>query len=353
MVLHVTLVTATEGTDLSVLCLIYNLFFIMSDLVLSKESSNQELTNYFNKIHGLVKISETEFIVDLDDVWPLIYPRKDHAVRELKNNFIELVDYQILPKNGEQDMGSSWGGNNRGYYYITVPCMEYLVARKDRRVFEIYRQVFHKTVEALGTQAQVDPSLLPGLDEAIMAIMEKFPNMPQTYGEALMEAGRFFNEKESLKNKVIETAARASKAESLSNNLQNIISSNEHKVSFYDNVLKADEGMVSLDEAAKRLAAFGININYKAFVSFLKEIKFLIKGKSGRFSLSANAIRKGYASYRVIESYVFGKKIPCNVIVMTDKGIVNLVEAIKGKLMDVFSKYGTIYEDEEIDDSPY
>lgn len=325
----------------------------MSDLVLSKESSNNELMNYFNKIHALVKVSETEFIVDLDDVWPLVYPRKDHAVRELKNNFIELVDYQTFPTFGERNERHQRGGNNREDYRITVPCMEYLVARRDRRIFEIYRRVFHKTVEAVGAAGQVDPSQLPGLDEALMAIMDKYPNIPQTYGEALMEAGRFFNEKESLKNKVIETTARANKAEALSANLQNIISSNEHKVSFYNNVLKVDEGMVSLDEAAKRLSAFGINVNYKSFVSFLKEIKFLIKGKSGRFSLSANAIRKGYASYRVIESYVFGKKMPCNVIVMTDKGIVNLVEAINGKLMDVFCKYGNIYEDEEIDDSPY
>lgn len=323
----------------------------MSDLVLSKESSNNELMNYFNKIHALVKVSETEFIVDLDDVWPLVYGRKEEAVRALISSdiFIKGVDYQVLrtfaknPKGGRPSMT----------YLLTVPCLEYFIVKKVRPVFEIYRAVFHKTVEAVGYAGQVYPSQLPGLDEAIMAIMDKYPNIPQTYGEALMEAGRLFNEKESLKNKVIETTARANKAESLSNNLQNIISSNEHKVSFYDNVLKVDEGMASLDDAAKRLAAFGININYKAFVSFLKEIKFLIKGKSGRFSLSANAIRKGYASYRVVESYVFGKKTPCNVIVMTDKGIVNLVEAIKGKLMDVFSKYGTIYEDEEIDDSPY
>lgn len=323
----------------------------MSELVLSKESSNEELMLYFNKVHELQNVSETEFIVDLDDVWPLVYSEKSKALRALTTSdlFVKDVDYRFFAQNGENYLP----GRPSNKYMITVPCMEYLVARRDRRVFEIYRQVFHKTVEAVGAAGQVDPSQLPGLDEALMAIMDKYPNIPQTYGEALMEAGRFFNEKESLKNKVIETTARANKAEAMSTNLQNIISSNEHKVSFYDNVLKVDEGMVSLDEAAKRLAAFGININYKAFVSFLKEIKFLIKGKSGRFSLSANAIRKGYASYRVIESYVFGKKMPCNVIVMTDKGIVNLVEAIKGKLMDVFGKYGTIYEDEEIDDSPY
>ena len=55
----------------------------MSELVLLKESSNNELMNYFNKINVLVKVSETEFIVDLDDVWPLAYGRKEEAVRAL------------------------------------------------------------------------------------------------------------------------------------------------------------------------------------------------------------------------------------------------------------------------------
>lgn len=318
---------------------------------LSKEADDNLLEMYFRAILELAKISETEFIVDFDKVWPIAYKDKRSAIHELKDKFIKDIDYQTVRRKVQ-------ASNMAGFVYsdmylMNVPCLEYFVARRVPRVFEIYRRVFHKTVEAVGAAGQVDPSQLPGLDEALMAIMDKYPNIPQTYGEALMEAGRFFNEKESLKNKVIETTARANKAEALSDNLQNIISSNEHKMLFYDNVLKVDEGMVSLDEAAKRLSAFGINVNYKAFVSFLKEIKFLIKGKSGRFSLSANAIRKGYASYRVVESYVFGKKIPCNVIVMTDKGIVNLVEAIKGKLIDVFSKYGSLYEYAEIDDSPY
>ena len=309
---------------------------------LTKYSSTSLVKAYFVKLLNLSK-SNDEFPVDLDDVWPLVYNSKGDAVKALifSDSFVQDYDYKVFRQNPKNPQG----GRPINKYMISIKCLEYFIVKKVRPVFEVYRQVFHKTVEAVGAAGQVDPSQLPGLDEALMAIMDKYPNIPQTYGEALMEAGRFFNEKESLKNKVIETTARANKAEALSVNLQSIISSNEHKVSFYDNVLKVDEGMVSLDEAAKRLSAFGINVNYKAFVSFLKEIKFLIKGKSGRFSLSANAIRKGYASYRVIESYVFGKKIPCNVIVMTDKGIVNLVEAIKGKLMDVFGKYGTIYED--------
>lgn len=164
---------------------------------LSKDSDDSLLKSYFTSIMELSRISETEFIVDFDRVWPLAYKDKRSAVYELKDKFMKNIDYQTVRKKVQ-------ASNVAGYVYsdsyiLNVPCLEYFVARKVPRVFDIYRQVFHKTVEALGTQAQVDPSMLPGLDEAIMAIMDKYPNIPQTYGEALMEAGRLFNEKESLK----------------------------------------------------------------------------------------------------------------------------------------------------------
>lgn len=322
----------------------------MSDLVLSKESSNNELMNYFNKIHALVKVSETEFIVDLDDVWPLVYGRKEEAVRALISSdiFIKGVDYQVLrtlaknPKGGRPSMA----------YLLTVPCLEYFIVKKVRPVFEVYREVFHKTVEAVGAAGQVDPSQLPGLDEALMTIMEKFPNIPKTYGDALIEAGRLFNEKESLKNKIVETTIRANMAEAISNNLQNILSSNEYKITFYDNVLKNDDGLISMDETAKKLSAFGISITYKSFLEFMCEIKFIIRSKAGRLTLSSDAIRKEYATYRIVESYVFGKKLPCNIMMITNRGLVKIVGAIKGKLNPVFLKYGSFVDDEE-DNSPY
>lgn len=323
----------------------------MSDLVLSKESSNEELMLYFNKVHELQNVSETEFIVDLDDVWPLVYSEKSKALRALTTSdlFVKDVDYRFFAQNGENYLP----GRPSNKYMITVPCMEYLVARRDRRVFEIYRQVFHKTANMLGAWAGIDPSRLPDLDSAIIAIMDKFPNMPQSYGEALVEAGKFFNEKESLKNKCNELQDRMNVAERNMKLYRDAVVANEHKVAFYDNVLRGMDGIVTLDEAAKHLTAFGLNIPYKKFSEFLREIKFIVEGKSGRLSPSANSIRKGYATYRVIESYAFGKKIPCNMMMTTDKGLRNLVEAIKGgKLTDTFLKYGVIINEEE-DGSPY
>ena len=42
----------------------------------------------------------------LDDVWPLVYSRRDKAISSLKNNFIEGVDYvaenQPLPLSVER-----------------------------------------------------------------------------------------------------------------------------------------------------------------------------------------------------------------------------------------------------------
>ena len=111
-------------------------------LVLSKESSESEIKRYFNAVLKLSQ-SDNEFPINLDEVWMLVYPRKDHAVRALKENFMEGIDYKTLPKNGEQDEDNGWGGNNKIDYFLTVPCMEFFIARKVRPVFEVYRKVFH------------------------------------------------------------------------------------------------------------------------------------------------------------------------------------------------------------------
>lgn len=109
-------------------------------VILSKESSESEIKRYFNAVLKLSQ-ADNEFPINLDEVWPLVYPRKDHAVRSLKDNLIEGIDYQALPKNGEQGSDNDWGGNNRIDYFLTVPCMEFFIARKVRPVFEVYRKV--------------------------------------------------------------------------------------------------------------------------------------------------------------------------------------------------------------------
>lgn len=94
------------------------------------------------------------FSVNLDDVWQLAYTRKDAAVRALKANFIENVDYLPLPQNVERSEDGTFisGGTD---YYLTSACLEYFVARKIRPVFEVYRRVFHHAV----AQVQQQPSL--------------------------------------------------------------------------------------------------------------------------------------------------------------------------------------------------
>ena len=72
-----------------------------NDLQLKKDSNEGVLKNYFQKISDL-RGSGKEFPVNLDDVWGLAYQRKDHAIRTLKSDFIENVDYQFFLKNGEK-----------------------------------------------------------------------------------------------------------------------------------------------------------------------------------------------------------------------------------------------------------
>ena len=110
----------------------------------------QGLEAYFRKISELAD-SGQEFPADLDEVWMLAYPRKDHAVRELKNNFLESIDYQVFPKNEENPLG----GRPKEIYELSVPCLEYFIARRVPEVFNVYRQVFHRVRQQMQTPAVI------------------------------------------------------------------------------------------------------------------------------------------------------------------------------------------------------
>ena len=114
----------------------------MKNIVLSKQSSENEIKTYFEKVLELNQ-SGDEYPVDLELVWPLIYSEKSKSVRALTSDFIQDVDYKVLAINGENPLGGRPSEN----YKLTIPCMEYFVARKVRPVFEVYRKVFHKSIE--------------------------------------------------------------------------------------------------------------------------------------------------------------------------------------------------------------
>ena len=109
------------------------------------------LKAYFTKIVEYQESGE-KYPVNLDDVWPLVYSRKDKAVRELRAGYDEGKDYYLLPQNGEQSNfsqngnNSKRGGHNKEVYMISVVCLEHFIARKVRAVFDVYRNIFHERI---------------------------------------------------------------------------------------------------------------------------------------------------------------------------------------------------------------
>lgn len=117
-------------------------------IVLTKESGEDEIKRYFSAILELSK-SDNEFPVDFDEVWSLVYTRRDAALRALRDNFIEGVDFQPFHRNVERlENGRFVKGNLLADYHLSLSCLEYFIARKVRPVFEVYRQVFHKAANS-------------------------------------------------------------------------------------------------------------------------------------------------------------------------------------------------------------
>lgn len=106
---------------------------------LTKSSTSAEIKQYFNAILKLSESNE-DFPVNLDEVWPLVYAAKNKAVSALKENFMKGIDYQSLNQKVERELGATM----KDEYFLSVPCLEFFIARKVRDVFEVYRQVFHK-----------------------------------------------------------------------------------------------------------------------------------------------------------------------------------------------------------------
>jgi hypothetical protein len=115
---------------------------------LTKQSSDSEIKRYFTAVLKLAKSSE-QFPVNLDEVWMLVYAEKGKAVRALQENFLENEDYKVFAQNGK----NSNGGRPTHEYKLSLPCLEFFIARKVRPVFEVYRKVFHKT-----TSLQLNPT---------------------------------------------------------------------------------------------------------------------------------------------------------------------------------------------------
>lgn len=196
------------------------------EVSLQKGSSPEEIKLYFSKVLTMAK-QDNPFPVDFDDVWPLVYGRRDNSFSALRCNYILDVDYILLFTDNQNDMLFAENGqknptkvggldnqqdtptktaspaplhrsqpietyrprvndssepdpagisneanweedpdgtveieqptdstllstdmnlNGRRFKcYLSLSCMEFFIARKIRPVFEVYRQVFHRT----------------------------------------------------------------------------------------------------------------------------------------------------------------------------------------------------------------
>lgn len=200
---------------------------------LTKQSSDSEIKAYFIQVLNLSR-SKEEFPVNLDEVWPLVFKFRSDAVRALtrSNLFVKDIDYQVLstnaqksgvfaqngkksgvfPQNGEKsdDMqadGKSVMGRPQNTYMLSVPCLEFFIARKVRSVFEVYRQVFHKVAGGgISLGNQVFQSVPMGLEETLAPlaryntmIEDRFEIVRGTLSNAGIEDGDV-REKGSLSN---------------------------------------------------------------------------------------------------------------------------------------------------------
>lgn len=116
---------------------------VTTNLILSKKSSENEVDLYFNAVLKLAKAS-AKYPVNLDEVWMLVYTRRDSAIDALKRDFIENDDYLPVRNSPKRSEGGRFAGGDKMDYLLTVSCLEYFIARKVRPVFEVYRKVFHK-----------------------------------------------------------------------------------------------------------------------------------------------------------------------------------------------------------------
>lgn len=144
--------------------------------------NREQIRSYFEQVLNLRNSGEA-YPVKLDDVWTLVYSRKDKAVEVLKAEFYEGIDYitqsadnQRFPQkegNFHNPQRSDYqrsgqnpqivGGDFRSkHYFLTAACLEYFIARRVPEVFEVYRKVFHLNIEASTPVAGVYPILYQG-----------------------------------------------------------------------------------------------------------------------------------------------------------------------------------------------
>lgn len=294
-----------------------SLFYIMCNIVLNDDLS---IRSYFEKVLELVKFGE-DFPVNLDEVWPLIYSDKGKAVRVLTgdNGFIKDIDYKVFTQNGKNPTG----GRPTIVYMISVSCMEYLIARKERRVFDVYRSVFHGTANALNnTEASVEKNLPYNYIEALEALLAS-----EKEKQALAEAKKVVEEEKKVVQAELNTAI-------------DTIKENEPVIDMFKRSIPR-EGVL-IRESSKYFEQFGYYIGIKNMYPLLQELKYVFRNERGRIEAYQSARNYGLVTYGSDPGDEYWEAKAMTVMI-TLKGFVKL-EELSRKKRDVFKRYGHFYD---------
>lgn len=136
--------------------------------------------------------------------------------------------------------------------------------------------------------------------------------------------------------------AEKSQAEAEKQQALKTIEDQRPDVEFAESFKKVDnDRMWLIRDIAKKLEQNGVIIAEKNLRSFLEEAKFMFRNGLGKWELYSNVVVKGYGVYRsyFIDKYS-GDRINQQTIYMTGAGYEVTLNGIKGKLKNVFLKYG-------------
>lgn len=215
---------------------------------LTKTSTSDELRNYFNAVLNIAKNNE-KFPINLDEVWMLVYAKKSNAVRELKKSFIEGEDYIIENESVLQnEHGEKQARENGRFaevtYHLSLSCLEYFIARKVRPVFEVYRQVFHKTAQQQEIQQQVPTTFR----EALLLAAQQQETIEQQERQLIEQERQLIEQKGCL----IEQQATIENNQVTISHQEEELKAAAPKVNYYDTTLQSRSTM-TMTQVAKSI----------------------------------------------------------------------------------------------------
>ena len=209
-------------------------------IILTKDSTAEQLRAYFEFLLKLYRSNE-KYPVDLDSVWMVVYSRRDKALASLREIFIEGVDYN-LHQEGKVVSFNDLRNGVKVTASLTVECFEYFIARKVRKVFDVYRSVFH--------------------DVAIGKVVA----LPQDYASALRELADQVERNQQL---LLENKQQAT-----------VIAEQKPKVVFADAIVGSQSSCL-IGELAKIITQNGYKIGQNRLFEWLRNNHFL--GTTGEY----------------------------------------------------------------------